>query len=678
MRSLIIMRIKRVKTHFVFFFRVVLVTMIPCFSLHGQVSSGERNENIPVEKQDVQDVYALALEAVENKEYAAAEATLRRVLAEDNLYQEPSGKSAWTTLGLVLEQQEEKFSAVQVLEEGLDSLSSAGLNDWYLHYALARMIAENQFEEHASEITGLMYDLLKNVSPKDQADLWQHLMDEMGFMLGKSERERLEEEISRPEGRPGMVLFVFFRREDPNPITEQNELFAKIFQRAKEARTLYGSVESPRGYDARGEIFIRLGRPWKVHSDHGGLLGEVGYAIYPYEIWFYSQIHPDIYFTFVRERGTGDFELMDGPESVFGTFYRGRQAFMTRSVITKENPGVTSTYLHFLVYEWLAPIHEAFRERVYRMQEQISPAEAADYARRHFIPEDSHHAAMLDTLVPRVAYYAEDVYETLPVDLSMIKFLGEGDQIRAEMYYSIPNEALFFETDSRGEHTRLVGEVGLFDEDFNLVVSDSLDHFWIASSPEEREEGVFISQWNAVLQPDDYNLYFRIENPSSRKMTIIQTDLEIEPFPETGLCLSDLQLARDVQPSEEGGLFNKRGLFIKPLAYNSVPLGQFFFVYFEIYRLTLNSEGQTRYRVDYTLFGSKKKKGFLGLFGGKEERVQAFRESIQKTGDASTYAEYRRFVFDNLKEGDYHLTVTVTDLNTQKEWQKEMPIRLYE
>ena len=188
------------------------------------------------EKQDVKTLYDLALKSFENREYISAESTLRQVLKEDSLFQEPSGRSAWTWLGLALEKREEPLSAVRTLEEGLNCLKSASLTDLYLQYDLARVIAENNIEDHETDLTALMVDVFQNISRERQPDLWQRIMDEMAFMLGKEDRERIEEALESPGGKPEQILHVFFRREDPNPITEENELFVKIFQRARTAR----------------------------------------------------------------------------------------------------------------------------------------------------------------------------------------------------------------------------------------------------------------------------------------------------------------------------------------------------------------------------------------------------------------------------------------------------------
>jgi len=650
---------------------LIILVLIPIFILPAQTSSIDEAETTSVEKQEVQGYYNQALEAIENKDFEIAEDYLRQFLAENSLFQEPSGKSAWYQLGLVLERQDEKFAAIEVLEQGLDTLKSAGLNDWYLNYDLARMYAENRIEDRESQITKLVYEVLQNVTLKYQPDLWQRIVDVIYFSLNDSERVQLEKSLTKQISSPGQVLYNFFRREDPNPITEQNELITIVFQRLAEARDQFADYSSPRGYDDRGDIYVRLGKPWKIYPNHSGILGEIGYAIYPYELWLYPQIHPDLYITFMRERGHNYFELVDGPEAFLGTFYKGRRTFLN-----KLNPGQTVTHLRLYLYEDLAALHPTFKNRLSRLQEQYTTAEAADYARIHFVNEDRSHAAFLDTLMQSLGFVTDEILETLPLELSGSWFSDEKGQLLTEFYYAIKNKDLFYDSDGDEFYTILKGEVGIFDENFTLVTNDSLKHHAIVPTSSEAQSGTFISQWDVSLKPSKYNLFFRLENPNSKKRTTIRTDFELEPVPETGLYLSDIQLALDVQPSEEKGLFHKKGYFVKPKAGNKIQIGRQFFVYFEIYRLSMDSDGKTSYQIEYLLEKEKTKKRLLGLLGSKSVTKQFYQEQVQKTGQDVTQVAYQNLVFRDLKKGECLLKITVTDLNSGEEATNDIPIQL--
>jgi len=655
--------------------RLILIFIFILLTLNLLLASAQ-NSTIKsdfLEHQDVQNDYNLALEAIAKKDYDTATDYLRQVLVENNLFQEPSGRSAWYQLGLVLEGQNEKYSAIEALEQGLDTLKSAGLSDLYLNYDLARMYAENRIEDRETKIMELVYEVFQNISPQKQPDLWQRLVDVVHFSLSKSERAQLDKALSQPGEKPGMIFYSFFRREDPNPISEQNELLSIVFQRAAAARDQFTDYSSPRGYDDRGDIYVRLGRPWKIYPNHSGILGEMGYAIYPYEIWLYPQIHPDLYITFTAERGHNYFKQVNGPEDFLGTFYKGRRTFLN-----KLNPGQTVTNLRFYLYEDLAALHPTFKNRLSRLQEQYTNAEAADYARIHFVNEDRSHAAFLDTLMQSLGFVTDEVLETLPLELSGSWFSDEKDQLRTEFYYSIKNTDLFYDSEGDKFFTILKGEVGIFDENFVLITHDSLQHYATVPTETETKSGTFISQWDVALNPGKYNLFFRLENPNSKKRTTIRTEFELEPVPETGLYLSDIQLALDVHPSEETGLFHKRGYFVKPKAGNKIQIGRQFFIYFEIYRLSLDVEGKSRYQIEYLLQREKRIGGFLGLFGSKLTTEQVYQEKIQKSGQDSTQAEYKDLVFSDLKKDEYQLKIIVTDLTSGEEAHNEISIKLME
>ncbi|MCB9500936.1 MAG: GWxTD domain-containing protein [Deferribacteres bacterium] len=630
----------------------------PVLFVSAKEKSFEEIEKKPAYQTGLED-YQLALAAIDKKEYDLAEEYLHRVLAENALFQEKSGKSAWQQLGRVLELQDKKMAAVEVLEKGIDTLKSAGLSDYYLNFDLARMYAENRIEGREALITSLVYEVLQHITYQNQPDLLQRFVDVVSFNLNESERDQIKKARNKKPGEPVQTLYNFLRREDPNPVTEQNELISIIFQREAEARERFTTYSSLKGYDERGDIFVRLGNPWKIYPSHSGTPGEMGYAIYPYEIWLYTQRHPDLYFTFIRERGVGDYKLVDGAESLLGSFYKRRREFFNRG-----NPGQTVTSLRFHLYEELAGLHEDFKERVYRLQEQYSAAEAADYANAHFIAEDRAHAAYVDTLMQTFGFGVVDVSEILPLELSGSWFSDLNGDLRTEFYYSLRNRDLFYDKYGENLYTILLGEAAIFDENFKLVVHDSLRHKVNVGNGEESQNGVFLSQWNVLLKPGKYNLFFKLENPNSKKQSTIRTEFELLSPPATGLYLSDIQLALDIHPSDENGLFTKNGYFIKPKTNRKIQNEQNFFVYFETYRLSLDANGKSNYQAEYIVEKEQEKKRLFGLLGSTPVTKRFYRDQVQKNGQNPIQAESHNLALGDLEKGEYSLKIVVTDLNS--------------
>ena len=72
----------------------------------------------------------------------------------------------------------------------------------------------------------------------------------------------------------------------------------------------------------------------------------------------------------------------------------------------------------------------------------------------------------------------------------------------------------------------------------------------------------------------------------------------------TALALSDLELAGQiVEVGEQAGKFQKGDLRVVPLPSKIFAKGQPVYLYYEVYNLSRDAFGQTRYRVEYRLKG---------------------------------------------------------------------------
>jgi GWxTD domain-containing protein len=96
----------------------------------------------------------------------------------------------------------------------------------------------------------------------------------------------------------------FWKKRDPTPDTEENELLEEYFRRVEYANEKF-ATHRPGWETDRGRIYIMYGEPTDIErhpfeSDSR-----------PYEIWFYSQIARK--FVFVDYTGFGDYTLV-GPE----------------------------------------------------------------------------------------------------------------------------------------------------------------------------------------------------------------------------------------------------------------------------------------------------------------------------------------------------------------------------
>ena len=150
-------------------------------------------------------------------------------------------------------------------------------------------------------------------------------------------------------------------------------------------------------------------------------------------------------------------------------------------------------------------------------------------------------------------------------------------------------------------------------------------------------------------------------------------DIEVEPYPVAGLRVSDLELAWKVEESKTQSKFRKGPLHVVPMPTRTYGEGQSVSLYYEIYNLTKDEFGQTRYRIAYSLGGAGKAgtssiARLTRIVGGRQEIAVASEQS----GTETTEVQYVELSPGEHQEGRQALQVTVTDLNSGDVVQKQV------
>lgn len=95
------------------------------------------------------------------------------------------------------------------------------------------------------------------------------------------------------------ILNLFWKKYDPTPMTEFNELMTEYYERIDFVNKEYSTISGLKGVNSdRGKIFILYGKPNNVEraAVQNGKISE---------IWTYTKLQKK--FVFVDEKGTGDF-----------------------------------------------------------------------------------------------------------------------------------------------------------------------------------------------------------------------------------------------------------------------------------------------------------------------------------------------------------------------------------
>lgn len=96
-------------------------------------------------------------------------------------------------------------------------------------------------------------------------------------------------------------LYEYWKKFDPTPSTEYNEIMNEFYSRADEANRRFETI---RGNDGaltdRGKIYIKFGEPEKIERE-ATPMGRMS------EIWYYNKLNT--IFRFIDGNGTGNYEL---------------------------------------------------------------------------------------------------------------------------------------------------------------------------------------------------------------------------------------------------------------------------------------------------------------------------------------------------------------------------------
>ncbi len=135
-------------------------------------------------------------------------------------------------------------------------------------------------------------------------------VDQMVYIASQSELDYIKDAKTKEEKTKRYLEF--WKKKDPSPSTEENEVFNEYYRRIEYANQHFSHYVKGWKTD-RGMVFILLGAPNNVDRHPFDVDSK------PYEIWQYYQMNKQ--FVFVDENGFGDYRLIT---PLYGDDYRYR------------------------------------------------------------------------------------------------------------------------------------------------------------------------------------------------------------------------------------------------------------------------------------------------------------------------------------------------------------------
>ena len=194
----------------------------------------------------------------------------------------------------------------------ISSMSSLVEVDRFIHQVFSTLDALQY--EAATEAYLLFFSRLNTpLSPEDTVVLSRHLRA-LAVVLPESDRVRtgLDPEASSDalfsQLKPGAGSYLerWWRSQDNLPSTVTNERLEEHLKRTVSAWEAFGNENDVRGFDDRGEIFVRLGEPshqTKVRLLTPDLMTNIqGLRLPQNEFWVYRHVGYDAHYLFVQQR----------------------------------------------------------------------------------------------------------------------------------------------------------------------------------------------------------------------------------------------------------------------------------------------------------------------------------------------------------------------------------------
>jgi GWxTD domain-containing protein len=135
-------------------------------------------------------------------------------------------------------------------------------------------------------------------------------VDQMVYIASQSELDHIKDAKTKEEKTKRYLEF--WKKKDPSPSTEENEVFNEYYRRIEYANQHFSHYVKGWKTD-RGMVFVLLGAPNNVDRHPFDVDSK------PYEIWQYYQMNKQ--FVFVDETGFGDYRLIT---PLYGDDYRYR------------------------------------------------------------------------------------------------------------------------------------------------------------------------------------------------------------------------------------------------------------------------------------------------------------------------------------------------------------------
>ena len=264
----------------------------------------------------------------------------------------------------------------------------------------------------------------------------------------------------------------------------------------------------------------------------------------------------------------------------------------------------------------------------------------------------------------------EEEIESLPMPFEVASFKGDGDSTRIEVYFALPIGRISKEEQKTSGSIQVEMGYAVHDTSWHEVDRNAIAKRLPAH---EEEDAAAVDFFSFSVPADSYYVSIFSRPLKTTQLSGYKFEYNARDYSTTAFTMSDLLMADYIGPAQSGSRFDRGALHVSPNPFNRYATSQSVFLYFELYNLTLDSDDQGQFSVEYILTGQQTKRRLI-----RRKNKPLLTLQIDRTSDTISPIEYAEIDVNSVDPGQYELTVRVTDKNTGLSQERSRTIELYE
>lgn len=427
----------------------------------------------------------------------------------------------------------------------------------------------------------------------------------------------------------------YWRMVDPLPSSPLNPYREEFEQRFAYAWEHFSCLAGASYLDDRAKYYVRYGPP----DDFVEITGS-GRNCLDNLTWAYFGLN--LFVDFVRRIGFGYQEVNDLSQAVTGAPLNEKARIASQLYAERE-----SLHQRYGVFRNALQSTDAYFSLASNMVSEKSQA--------------------LGNAPPHRFTFAH-TQQPLNAQVTSACFRDTSGATRVEFYFSVPlREVTFVPGDNLPLVSRLIKRLILFDADYQPVLSRNETLELTATTLADVADKMYVNQHEEVLVPGLYNVALELECPESRRLAVLKSQLRVRSFMGDSLMISDLQLSPRIVERAAARHLKPNGVLVVPTVQRHFSRNKPMFVYFELYNLSLDGSGRSKYQVAYTLRSATRGGRLDQLvkmvsFLARQEKKESVEMSFLSQGSSDWEQRYVQLDMSNCPPGRAELVVTVTDL----------------